>query len=177
MGAAAGRGDMFARRTGEYVPHYWHLLGKSALGTDFSETPGLRSVEMMRSFEEAEDWEKLEVWMVVVWQSLPQSTPAPTMEDVERVTRKLLLQRPSALQRFKTYANGAHSTLRTRPNSSRYATRRKRTTAFGVSATPVSFRLLRPILICSDATLLFAFSQLIHAQPLVPLPFAGDDTF
>jgi hypothetical protein len=80
--------------------HSWHLLGKSALGTDFSETPGLRSMEMMRSFEEAEDWEKLEVWIVVVWQSLPESTPAPTMEDVERVTRKLLLQRPSALQRF-----------------------------------------------------------------------------
>ena len=55
----------------------------------------------MRSFEEAEDWEKLEVWIVVVWQSLPESTPAPTMEDVERVTRKLLLQRPSALRRFK----------------------------------------------------------------------------
>ena len=82
-------------------PHYWHLLGESALGTDFSKTPGLRSVEMMRSFEEAEDWEKLEVWIVVVWQSLPESTPAPTMEDVERVTHKLPLQRPSALRRFK----------------------------------------------------------------------------
>jgi hypothetical protein len=81
-------------------PHYWHLLGESALGTNFYNTPGLQSLEVMRSLEEAEDWEKLEVWMVVVWQSLPQSMPAPTMEDIERVTRKLLLQRPSALQRF-----------------------------------------------------------------------------
>jgi hypothetical protein len=81
-------------------PHYWHLLGKSALGTDFSGTPGSQSVEMMRSFEEAEDWEKLEVWMLVVWQSLPQFTSAATV-GAGPVTRKLLLQRPSTLQRFK----------------------------------------------------------------------------
>ena len=82
-------------------PHYWHLLDKLELHRDFSGTAGLQSVEVMRSLREAEDWEKLEVWMVIVWQSLPESTPVPTMEDVEQVTLKLLLQQPSAPLRFK----------------------------------------------------------------------------
>jgi hypothetical protein len=51
-------------------PHYWCLLDKLSLGTYFCGTPGLRGAEVMRSLEEAEDWEKLEVWMAVVWQSL-----------------------------------------------------------------------------------------------------------
>jgi hypothetical protein len=88
--------------------HYWYLLDKLALGEDFSWAPGLRSVEVMRSLGEAKDWEKLEVWMMVIWQSLSHSTPAPRMEDVERVTLKLLLQRPSTLLRFETlYERGS----------------------------------------------------------------------
>ena len=83
-------------------PHYWCLLDKLSLGIDFGGTPGLRGAEVMRSFEEAEDWEKLEVWMVVVWQSLPLPALTPLMEDVERVTLKLLSRRPSALLRFET---------------------------------------------------------------------------
>jgi hypothetical protein len=75
MAAAVGRGDVLACRTGNLSPHYWCLLDKLALGTNFSGSPGLQSVEVMRSLEEAEDWEKLEVWIVVVWQSLPHSTP------------------------------------------------------------------------------------------------------
>jgi hypothetical protein len=80
-------------------PHYWFLLDKLVLGISFSGAPRLQSVEVMRSLEETEDWEKLEVWIVVVWQSLPSSTPIPTMEDVERVTLKSLLQQPPALPR------------------------------------------------------------------------------
>jgi hypothetical protein len=104
--------DVWARLLAEVIcspaglenlsPHYWRLLDTLALGTDFSETPGLRSVEVMKSFGEAEDWEMLEVWMVVVWQSLSLSTPTPTMEAVERVTLKLFMQRPSAFPRFET---------------------------------------------------------------------------
>jgi hypothetical protein len=81
--------------------HYWHLLDRLVLGKDFSEAPGLQSVEVMRSLEETEDWEKLEVWMVVVWQSLPYSTPTPIMEDIKRVTLKSLSQWPSALPKVE----------------------------------------------------------------------------
>jgi hypothetical protein len=80
--------------------HYWRLLGKLALGANYW-TSGLRNVEVMESLEKTEGWEKLEVWMVVVWQSLDYDTPESMMEDVERVTLKLLLRQTSALQRFK----------------------------------------------------------------------------
>ena len=89
-------------------PHYWCLLDKLSLGTNFYGTPGLRGAELMRSLEEAEDWEKLEVSMVVIWQSIPSLTPTSLMEDVERVTLKLLSRRPSALLRFETlYERGS----------------------------------------------------------------------
>jgi hypothetical protein len=81
---------------GSLSPHYWHLLDELALGIDFSGTLGVRSVEMMKSLKEAEDSEKLETWVVIVWQSLPGFVPDDTMEDVERATLELLLQRPSA---------------------------------------------------------------------------------
>jgi hypothetical protein len=54
----------------------------------------------MRSLEEAEDWEKLEVWMMVVWQSLPYRVPASTLGDLERVTLELLSRRWSAPPKF-----------------------------------------------------------------------------
>jgi hypothetical protein len=81
-------------------PHYWCVLGELPLPTNLV-TPGPRDVEVMGSLEAAEDWEKSEVWMVVVWSSISQSLPAPTMEDIERVTLGLLLRRSSALPRFE----------------------------------------------------------------------------
>jgi hypothetical protein len=86
---------------GSLSPHYWHLLDELALGIDFSGTPGVRSLEMIRSLKEAEDSKKLETWVVIVWQSLPGFVPDDTMEAVERATLELLLQRPSALPRFE----------------------------------------------------------------------------
>ena len=80
--------------------HYWRLLGELTLVASLV-TPGPRDVEVMRSFETAEDWEKLEVWMVVVWLSLSGSAPEPVMEDVKRVTLNLFSRRPSAPPRFE----------------------------------------------------------------------------
>ena len=57
----------------------------------------------MRLLEEAEDWGKLEVWMVVVWLSVPVlfGTRTPKLvEDIERVALKLFSLRPSVLPRF-----------------------------------------------------------------------------
>jgi hypothetical protein len=80
--------------------HYWRLLGELSLAASLV-TPGSRDVEVMRSLETAEDWEKLEVWVVVVWSSLSQSPPTSTMEDIERATLDLLLRRPSVSPRFE----------------------------------------------------------------------------
>ena len=79
--------------------HYWHLLeGLPPVWTP----PMARTMELVRLLEEGEDWEKLGVWMVVVWQSNPGSFAAlEDLEHLERVTLKYLLQRPSALPRFE----------------------------------------------------------------------------
>jgi hypothetical protein len=36
-----------------------------------------RQTEVMESLEEAQDWEKLETWMLVVWWSLYRSDSVP----------------------------------------------------------------------------------------------------
>ena len=95
---------------GSLSSHNWRLLDKLTSTTRFYGYHIERDMEVMRSLEKAEDWEKLEVWMWIVWMSLPESGPrglmedAPTresMEDIEQVTLELSLRRPSALQRFK----------------------------------------------------------------------------
>jgi hypothetical protein len=156
--------------------HYWCLLDKLAVGTDFLRSPGLRSVEVMRSLKEAEDWEKLEIWMVVVWQSLSSSTPTPMMEDIERVTLKLFSRRPSAPQKFETlYEQG--SLLSRYKHNLRWICDQPQVKKLP-SETPlppyVSVCPQRPPILMHPY---LCFSQSIHAQPLVPLPFAGDDTF
>ena len=55
----------------------------------------------MRTLRKAEDWERLEVWMLVMWKSLLRRSEPESMEDIRWVTRGLLSQRPSALQRFE----------------------------------------------------------------------------
>ena len=67
-------------------------------GTSLS---GVSDMKVMGLLEEAEDWGKLEVRMMVIWKSI---TPRPSpvrAEDVERVTLRLLSQRPSAPLSFQ----------------------------------------------------------------------------
>ena len=107
--------------------HYWRLLDKLApfmlLSRDFGSRAtevmgslgrdlGPWTMEVMGSLDEAEDWEKLETWMEIVWpsrQTEPTEDGSPegelvedgSMEDVGRMTLKLLSRRPSALPRFE----------------------------------------------------------------------------
>ena len=83
--------------------HYWCLLGKLMSTTRCHGHFEPRDLEVMRLLEEAEDWEKLEVWMAAIWQSLsPARIQTPElMEGIEQVTLGLSLRRLSALQRFE----------------------------------------------------------------------------
>ena len=83
--------------------HYWNLLAKLVVALELSLLLESGDTEVMRSLEEAEDWEKLGDWMVVVWSFLPGSPmPEPeSVESIEEVTLKLLLRRPTALQGFE----------------------------------------------------------------------------
>ena len=77
--------------------HHWHLLDKLVASKHLL---GLKlcDMEVMRSLEKAEDWEKLGIWMVVMWSGLPGSE---LMEGIEEVTLKLLSRRPSVFPRFE----------------------------------------------------------------------------
>ena len=79
---------------------YWRLKLETACnGWRLEE----RDIGVMRSLREAGSWEKLEIWMLVVWTCLPRSDEAihKSMEEIQEVTLKLLSRRPSALQRFE----------------------------------------------------------------------------
>jgi len=67
----------------------------------------------MKSLEAAKEWDKLEVWMGIVWQSLGMDD---SVGKIEVVTRALLLQQLSALPRFKDLckANKLHETWKSR---------------------------------------------------------------
>lgn len=80
--------------------HNWRLLGELTSTTKLLGHCSPRDMEVMRSLEKAEDWEKLEVWMAVMW----MLQPTPTIETVQGIgeaTIKLCSRHPSALRRFK----------------------------------------------------------------------------
>jgi len=83
--------------------HYWHLLDKLVVASRLFLRLTPRDTEVMRLFEEAEDWEKLGAWMVVVWSILPLSESMEGMEDLtlKDVTLKLLSRRLSVFPRFE----------------------------------------------------------------------------
>ena len=78
--------------------HYWRRIVPMAM------QPGLfvlhfesSDLETMRIFEEAGDWERLEVWIGMMW-VLELSEDVVQVEEVERATRALFRNRPSALR-------------------------------------------------------------------------------
>ena len=81
--------------------HYWHLMEE----LPHSNFPIAHAMELARSLEEAEDWEKLEAWMVVAWRTYWEGLEEPTrlesLERLKQVTLKHLRRRPSALPRFE----------------------------------------------------------------------------
>jgi hypothetical protein len=86
----------------EYLSsHYW-LLFRNLISVGpkprWSYDPN-KIVEVMKSLEETQDWDKLETWMLFVWQT--DSHIMTCNEDIERVTLTLFQQRPSAIPRFK----------------------------------------------------------------------------
>jgi len=92
--------------------HYWHLLDKLDWHhmEKASQNMNLNSHSTVTdSLEADKDWEKLEVWLGIVWRSMKRDD---TVEDIQQVTLDLLLQQPSALPRFKNLCetNKLHQT-------------------------------------------------------------------
>jgi len=102
--------DVIRSPTGrEGLPTYcWHILGTLSLTMPvFSYDIGV-----MRSLVDAEDWEKLEVWTLVVWHSTPPWSEE-RLEDIGQMTLKLFQRLPSAISTFESlYKGGTKSTKR-----------------------------------------------------------------
>jgi len=82
---------------------YWHLV--EGLIMDDAEPRTILcqpDVDAMRALEASQYWEKLEVWMRILWISRLDGwfPPVPIAEDIERVTLSLFQRRPSALSGF-----------------------------------------------------------------------------
>ena len=88
---------------GSLSSHYWRLLDK-LVAPELPIVLDSRDIEVMRTLEEAEDWEELGVWMVLIWTFLPGSEVLDevlkSVGDIERATLKLLSRQPSVLPRF-----------------------------------------------------------------------------
>ena len=170
--------DVIRSPVGENLSsHYWRLLGElestevCLRGVSFE----TRDVGMMRSFEEAQDWEKLEVWMMVGWKTLhvwPELTPE-LLKDIKDVTLKLLLSRPPALQSFERLLAGV---LPVGTGARLVEVLDKaRAGRLPSELQHLPYVSIHPSLFLSVLTLPFLpSSQLVLAESLVPLPFARD---
>ena len=90
----------YADGTGTFVLSLLLLLGN--LISVFPQTllAEDRQTEVMTSLEKAQDFEKLETWMLVVWWSMYGFDWAP-IQDMERATLTLFRQRPLGIPKFE----------------------------------------------------------------------------
>jgi len=168
--------------------HNWRLLSELVWTMGFDKDLVERDVEVMRSLEKVEDWEKLEVWMEIIWMALGYLTSGDSMgevstpesiQDIERVTLKLSLRQPSALQRFENLCTNG-TVWEEHMQKLEGICKRARVERLPLEPPPppppyVSDSSARHLSVLIP--LFFSFSQSIHTQPLTSLPLWGDDTF
>jgi hypothetical protein len=70
---------------GRLSSHYWFLLGNLVPMAPTKDSGWDRDTEIMESLEEAQDWEKLETRMLVVWWFEHHNNPVP-IQDIGRAT-------------------------------------------------------------------------------------------
>ena len=178
--------------------HHWRSLDRLISGLYVHGIFVSRNVEVMKLLEKAGDWERLEVWMVIVWGSLGPSErlKSEPMWGIEQTSRKLLSHRPSAIPRFENLAEFKLS------EDDHLRPLLVDELAIMESAPPIGATLRRicswaragqlpseppptsyvsvfcwSVSVRSNATFFLCFRQSVHVQSFVPLRFAGDDTF
>ena len=90
--------------------HYWHLLERFPWERRCFLEVKSRAKEVVRSLEEAGNWEKLEAWAAIVWQFdgyRYERFFSGGLERLRQATLKHLLRRPSALPRFEDISESA----------------------------------------------------------------------
>ena len=88
--------------------HYWLLLRDLVPMAPPPHIHWDREAEIMKSLEEAQDWEKLEIWMLILWwaeyvySGSDVLAPNP-IQDIKQATLILFQQRWSAIPRFEDF--------------------------------------------------------------------------
>ena len=152
--------------------HYWHLLSELVSTWPYSGSFQMRDVETMESFKEAGDWEKLEVWLLIVWGSLSRH-PFEPEKEVGDATLKLLSLRPSALQSFKILAGLLPWGLSSRLTEVLHQARAERLCSEPQHLQYVSVRSSLFLSVLTSS--FFLHSPLFPTESFDPLPFAGYD--
>ena len=143
---------------GSLSPRYWSLLTLlRAHAMDY----GSRGMEVARSLEEAEDWEKLEAWMTIAWQSTLWSKP---MEYVGQATLRLLSRQPSALPRFENLCETGIRWMDQKDELRRICDQARREQSPPEPPPPCVFRLSPPLIPP------FLFPQSIGSRPTIRSP-------
>jgi len=84
-------------------PLYWELLVRFAVSQSWVLEDSTYSPHTMISLKEAEEWDKLECWMGVVWMSWPPKGGKTTEEDLGPMTLSLFHQQPGAVQKLEKW--------------------------------------------------------------------------
>ena len=89
----------------QHLSHwYWEILVKIAVLRSWQLRPKpARSLQIITSLIEAEEWSKLECWMGIVWMLFPWEEDVMTEGDLGRSTLLLFRQRPGAVQKLEQW--------------------------------------------------------------------------
>ena len=82
---------------------YWELLVEPTVSYWFSPERSTYSPKTVMSLKEAEEWNKLECWIGVVWMLWPLERGKTTEEDLGHITLSLFHQQPSAIQKLEQW--------------------------------------------------------------------------
>ena len=95
-----------ALKTSEGIRHlpqwYWELLAELAISSFWwpDDCKPVYDPHVVAFLTGAEDWDKLECWMGIVWIKWPPGVGETTEEELERLTLLLFRQRPGAIQKL-----------------------------------------------------------------------------
>ena len=129
----------------------------------------------------AEDWDKLEYWMGVVWILWPPGAGGTTEEELERLTLLLFRQRPGAVQELTRWIGQSSRGSRKVPESFKRICKQAHD-AVQKDLPSVTKTLSDPhtslmSIFCSRSIPLTDGAEESVCSPLSPLPLSGDSSF
>ena len=82
---------------------YWELLAELSTSVIWWMRNPTWNPDIMVFLEGNQEWDKLEIWMGVIWIVWPQKISGPIEGDVRRIMLSLFHQRPGAIQKLRKW--------------------------------------------------------------------------